>query len=86
MSFLTVLPLASVMIAGPQIVSATLLATGRDPRRNSRRAGLLGMGWPRATGVSAGHQDASPGRLWRWSIEIWSPWRWTTFHSPSSWR
>ena len=44
MSFLTVLPLASVMIAGPQIVSATLLATGRDPRRNSRRAGLLGMG------------------------------------------
>jgi small neutral amino acid transporter SnatA (MarC family) len=23
------------MIAGPQIISATLLATGRDPRRNS---------------------------------------------------
>ena len=35
MSFLTVLPLALVMIAGPQIISATLLATGRDARRNS---------------------------------------------------
>jgi threonine/homoserine/homoserine lactone efflux protein len=34
-SFLTVLPLAFVMIAGPQIISATLLATGRDARRNS---------------------------------------------------
>jgi len=28
--------------------------------------------------------DASPGRDWSWSIGIWSPWRWTTFHSPSS--
>ena len=28
--------------------------------------------------------DASPGRGWSWSIEIWSPWRWTTFHWPSS--
>ena len=28
--------------------------------------------------------DASPGRRWRWSIESWSPWRWTIFHSPSS--
>jgi hypothetical protein len=35
MSFLTVLPLAFVMIAGPQIISATLLATGPDARRNS---------------------------------------------------
>jgi hypothetical protein len=34
-SFLTVLPLASVMIAGPQIITAILLATGRDARRNS---------------------------------------------------
>jgi threonine/homoserine/homoserine lactone efflux protein len=34
-SFLTVLPLAFVMIAGPQIISATLLATGQAPRRNS---------------------------------------------------
>jgi threonine/homoserine/homoserine lactone efflux protein len=35
MSLLTVLPLAFVMIAGPQIISAILLATGHDPRRNS---------------------------------------------------
>jgi small neutral amino acid transporter SnatA (MarC family) len=34
-SVLTVLPLAFVMIAGPQIITAVLLATGRDPRRNS---------------------------------------------------
>jgi small neutral amino acid transporter SnatA (MarC family) len=34
-SFLTVLPLAFVMIAGPQIISATLLATGPDARRSS---------------------------------------------------
>jgi hypothetical protein len=35
MGFLTVLPLAFVMIAGPQIISAILLATGNDARRNS---------------------------------------------------
>jgi Sap, sulfolipid-1-addressing protein len=34
-SVLTVLPLAFVMIAGPQIITATLLATGHDARRNS---------------------------------------------------
>jgi large-conductance mechanosensitive channel len=34
-NFLTVLPLAFVMIAGPQIISAILLATGHDARRNS---------------------------------------------------
>jgi small neutral amino acid transporter SnatA (MarC family) len=34
-SFLTVLPLAFVMIAGPQLISAILLATGRDARRSS---------------------------------------------------
>jgi small neutral amino acid transporter SnatA (MarC family) len=34
-SFLTVLPLAFVMIAGPQIIAAILLATGNDARRNS---------------------------------------------------
>jgi threonine/homoserine/homoserine lactone efflux protein len=34
-SLLTVLPLAFVMIAGPQIISAILLATGHDARRNS---------------------------------------------------
>jgi threonine/homoserine/homoserine lactone efflux protein len=32
---LTVLPLAIVMSAGPQIVTAVFLATSRDPRRNS---------------------------------------------------
>ena len=35
MSFVTVLPLAIVMIAGPQLISAIVLATGRDARRNS---------------------------------------------------
>ncbi|WP_129113353.1 GAP family protein [Halegenticoccus tardaugens] len=35
MSFLTVLPLAIVMVAGPQILSAVFLATSEDWRRNS---------------------------------------------------
>jgi threonine/homoserine/homoserine lactone efflux protein len=35
MDVLAVLPLAFVMIAGPQIISAIMLATGRDARRNS---------------------------------------------------
>lgn len=35
MDFLTVLPLAFVMNAGPQIVSAIFLATSQDARRNS---------------------------------------------------
>lgn len=34
-SFLTVLPLAVVMVAGPQILSAIFLATSRDWKRNS---------------------------------------------------
>jgi threonine/homoserine/homoserine lactone efflux protein len=34
-ALLTILPLAFVMIAGPQIISATLLATSEEPRRNS---------------------------------------------------
>jgi threonine/homoserine/homoserine lactone efflux protein len=34
-SFLTVLPLAFVMIAGPQIITAILLATGHNARRTS---------------------------------------------------
>jgi len=33
--FFTVLPMAFVMSAGPQIVSATFLATSRDAKRNS---------------------------------------------------
>ncbi len=35
MSFLSVLPLAIVMVAGPQLISAIMLATGRAARRNS---------------------------------------------------
>ncbi|WP_123537385.1 GAP family protein [Halosimplex salinum] len=35
MSFLTILPLAIVMVAGPQFLSAIFLATSRDWRRNS---------------------------------------------------
>ncbi|WFE39198.1 GAP family protein [Micromonospora sp. WMMD998] len=35
MNLLTVLPLAFVMVAGPQLVSAVFLAASRDPRRSS---------------------------------------------------
>ena len=35
MNLLTVLPLAFVMVAGPQLVSAIFLAASRDPRRSS---------------------------------------------------
>ncbi|MDW3846926.1 GAP family protein [Micromonospora sp. BRA006-A] len=35
MSLLTVLPLAFVMVAGPQLISAVFLAASRDPRRSS---------------------------------------------------
>ena len=35
MSFLTILPMAFVMIAGPQIISAVFLATSSNWRRNS---------------------------------------------------
>ena len=42
MDFLTILPLAFVMNAGPQIVSAIFLATSQDARRNSV-AFLLGV-------------------------------------------
>lgn len=35
MNLLAILPLAIVMIAGPQIISATLIATSQDARRNS---------------------------------------------------
>ncbi len=34
-SFLTILPMAIVMVAGPQIISAVLLATSLEARRNS---------------------------------------------------
>jgi len=35
MSFVTILPLAVVMVAGPQFLTAVFLATSRDWRRNS---------------------------------------------------
>ncbi|MBM0225980.1 hypothetical protein DKT69_12900 [Micromonospora sicca] len=35
MNLLTVLPLALVMVAGPQLISAVFLAAGRQPRRSS---------------------------------------------------
>ncbi|MBY8871291.1 GAP family protein [Micromonospora sp. PLK6-60] len=35
MNLLTVLPLAFVMVAGPQLISAIFLAASRDPRRSS---------------------------------------------------
>lgn len=34
-NFLTVLPMAVVMVAGPQLVSAMFLATSKDPKRSS---------------------------------------------------
>jgi NADH:ubiquinone oxidoreductase subunit 5 (subunit L)/multisubunit Na+/H+ antiporter MnhA subunit len=43
MNLLTVLPLAVVMIAGPQIISAIFLASSRDAKRSSR-AFLIGAG------------------------------------------
>ncbi|SBT37123.1 GAP family protein [Micromonospora auratinigra] len=35
MNLLTVLPMAIVMVAGPQLISAVFLAASRDPRRSS---------------------------------------------------
>ena len=35
MNFLTILPMAFVMVAGPQLLSAIFLATSDDWRRNS---------------------------------------------------
>jgi threonine/homoserine/homoserine lactone efflux protein len=63
--FLTVLPMAVVMSAGPQIVTATFLATGQNPRRNSL-AFLAAVGAATTIGVTvffllgsglAGEQD-----------------------------
>lgn len=50
-TLLTVLPLAVVMVAGPQIISAVLLSTSVDPRRNSL-AFLAGVTLAVATGVT----------------------------------
>jgi threonine/homoserine/homoserine lactone efflux protein len=51
MTFLTILPLAIVMVAGPQLVSAVLLATSQRARRNSV-AYLLGVALATAVGVT----------------------------------
>jgi len=49
-----VLPMAFVMVAGPQIVTAILLATGVRPRRDSAFF-LLGAGAATAIGVTAAY-------------------------------
>ena len=49
-----VLPMAFVMVAGPQIVTAILLATGMRPRRNSAFF-LVGAGAATFTGVTASY-------------------------------
>lgn len=49
--FLTVLPMAVVMSAGPQIVTATFLATSHNPRRNSL-AFLAAVGAATTIGVT----------------------------------
>ena len=49
-----VLPMAFVMVAGPQIVSAILLATGTRPRRDSAFF-LLGAGVATFIGVTASY-------------------------------
>ncbi len=49
-----VLPMAFVMVAGPQIVTAILLATGQRPRRDSAFF-LLGAGAATSLGVTAAY-------------------------------
>ena len=49
--FLTILPMAVVMSAGPQIVTATFLATSRDAKRNSL-AFLAGVALATTIGVT----------------------------------
>jgi threonine/homoserine/homoserine lactone efflux protein len=55
---LTTLPLAVVMIAGPQIVSAIILATSDQARRNSM-AFLLGVALATTTGLTIAYAVAS---------------------------
>jgi threonine/homoserine/homoserine lactone efflux protein len=50
-NFLTVLPLAVVMVAGPQLVSAMFLATGQSPKRVST-AFLIGVALAIVIGLS----------------------------------
>lgn len=58
MDLLTVLPMAIVMIAGPQIVSAIILATSDQARRSSV-AFLLGVAIAVTTGVTIAYVVAS---------------------------
>jgi hypothetical protein len=51
LNFLSILPMAVVMIAGPQIITAIVLATGRDPWRTSL-AYLAGAGVAVLVGVT----------------------------------
>lgn len=51
MNLLAVLPMAVVMVAGPQFVSAIFLATSAEPRRNSL-AFLAGVATATITGVT----------------------------------
>jgi cytochrome c biogenesis protein CcdA len=69
---LTVLPLAIVMSAGPQIVTAVFLATSRDARRNSL-AFLTSVAVATTIGVSVFYflggglsedRSSEPGRNW----------------------
>lgn len=63
-NFLTILPMAVVMVAGPQLVSAVFLATSRDPRRTSA-AFIAGVAAAVTAGVTAAYWLAraldSPG-------------------------
>ena len=54
MNFLAVLPMAVVMIAGPQLISAIFLASGQEPRRNSL-AYLAGAGLALLTGATVSY-------------------------------
>jgi threonine/homoserine/homoserine lactone efflux protein len=66
---LTVIPMAIVMSAGPQIVTATFLATSRDAKRNSI-AFLVGVATATAIGVTVfyaiggGITDEDSGKSW----------------------
>ncbi|MDG4834695.1 GAP family protein [Solwaraspora sp. WMMD1047] len=54
MNFLTVLPLAFVMVVGSQFIGAVFLATGRDAKRTSA-AYLAGAGTAVLVGVTASY-------------------------------
>jgi cytochrome c biogenesis protein CcdA len=74
-ALLTVLPMAVVMSAGPQIVTAIFLATSREAKRNSL-AFLLGIALATTIGVSGfyllgfgvGEQEDSEKNWLDWTI------------------